>query len=103
MKKYDKLVRDKIPEVIRENGKQCKTRKMKPEEVEAYFRSKVQEELDELFEDPNPEEMADLMEVVDCLRKMLSLSIEEVIDAKYNKRAERGSFEKGIILLEVSD
>jgi predicted house-cleaning noncanonical NTP pyrophosphatase (MazG superfamily) len=101
--KYDKLVRDKIPAVLREHGKKCKTRKMKPEEAESYFRRKVQEELDELFEDPSPEEMADLMEVVDCLRKSLSLPIKDVIDAKHTKRAERGSFEKGIILLEVSD
>ena len=103
MKKYDKLVRDKIPKIIRENGKKCKTRTMKIEEVEHYFRAKIQEELDELFENPCSEEMADVMEAVDCLRRRLDITIEDVIDVKCNKRSERGGFERGIILLEVAD
>ena len=91
MKKYDKLVRDKIPKIIKENGKKCKTKTLKPEDVEKYYRAKIQEE------------MADLMEVVDCLRRVLQLSIEDVIDVKHTKRQERGGFEKGIILREVSE
>ncbi len=103
MKKYDKLVRDKIPKIIKENGKKCKTKSLKTEDIEKYYRAKVLEEMDELFEDPCPEEMADLMEVVDCLRRALKLSIEDVIDVKHTMRQERGGFEKGIILREVSD
>ena len=103
MKKYDKLVRDKIPAIIKENGKKCKTKSLKPEDIEKYYRAKVLEEMDELFEDPCPEEMADLMEVVDCLRRALKLSIEDVIEVKHTKRQERGGFEKGIILREVSE
>ena len=103
MKKYDKLVRDKIPKIIKENGKTCKTKTLKPEDIEKYYRAKIQEEMDELFENPCPEEMADLMEVVDCLRRVLQLSIEDVIDVKHTKRQERGGFEKGVILREVSE
>ena len=103
MKKYDKLVRDKIPKIIKENGKKCKTKTLKPEDIEKYYRAKIQEEMDELFENPCPEEMADLMEVVDCLRRVLQLSIEDVIEVKDTKRQERGGFEKGIILREVSE
>ena len=89
MKKYDKLVRDKIPAIIKENGKKCKTKSLKPKDIEKYYRAKVLEEMDELFEDPCPEEMADLM--------------EDVIEVKHTKRDERGGFEKGVILREVSD
>lgn len=103
MKKYDKLVRDKIPQIIKENGKTCKTKTLKPEDIEKYYRAKIQEEMGELFENPCPEEMADLMEVVDCLRRALKLSIEDVIEVKYTKRQERGGFEKGVILREVSE
>ena len=103
MKKYDKLVRDKIPKIIKENGKKCKTKTLKSEEIEKYYRAKVLEEMNVLFEDPCPEEMADLMEVVDCLRRALNLSIEDVIEVKHTKRTERGGFEKGVILREVSD
>ena len=76
---------------------------MKPDEVPHYFQAKILEELEELFENPCAEEMSDVMEAVDCLRKALSLPIEEVIDVKHKKREERGSFQKGIILLEVSE
>jgi len=50
MKKYDKLVRDKIPKIIKENGKTCKTKTLKPADIEKYYRAKIQEEMDELFE-----------------------------------------------------
>jgi len=103
MKKYDKLVRDKIPKIIKENGKKCKTKSLKTEDIEKYYRAKVLEEMDELFEDPCPEEMADLMEVVDSLRKKLELKIEDVIEAKCTKRSDRGGFEKGTILVHVEE
>jgi predicted house-cleaning noncanonical NTP pyrophosphatase (MazG superfamily) len=101
MKKYDKLVRDKIPAIIRESGATCKVRTIKPDEIETYYRRKIQEELDELFENPCAEEMADVMEVVDSLRTVLNLSIEKVIDAKCAKRNDRGAFKNGTILVHV--
>ena len=76
---------------------------MKPDEVSHYFQAKILEELEELFENPCAEEMSDVMEAVDCLRKAFNLPIEEVIDVKHKRREERGSFQKGIILLEVSE
>ena len=103
MKKYDKLVRDKNPAIIKQSGNQCKTRSMKPDEIEEYYRLKIHEEMEELFENPCPEEMADLMEVVDSLRKKLELKIEDVIEAKCTKRNDRGGFEKGTILVHVEE
>jgi predicted house-cleaning noncanonical NTP pyrophosphatase (MazG superfamily) len=103
MKKYDKLVRDKIPTIIRESGSSCKTRTIKSDEIETYYRRKIQEELDELFENPCAEEMADLMEVVDSLRTVLDLRIEKVIDVKCAKRNERGTFKNGTILIHVEE
>ena len=85
MKKYDKLVRDKIPKIIKENGKKCKTKSLKTEDIEKYYRAKVLEEMAELFEDPCPEEMADLIEVVDCLRRAVKLSIADLNEMKRNK------------------
>ena len=103
MKKYNKLVRDKIPKIIRDSGSACKTRTMKSDEVESFYRQKVQEELNELFENPCAEEMADLMEVVDSLRFMLDLDITKVIEAKCNKRNDRGGFKDGTILIHVEE
>ncbi len=58
MKKYDKLVRDKIPKIIKENGKTCKTKTLKPEDIEKYYRAKIPEEMDGLFENSFTKEMA---------------------------------------------
>ena len=52
MKKYDKLVRDKIPTLIRETGSSCKTRTIKSDEIETNYSRKLQEELDEHLENP---------------------------------------------------
>jgi predicted house-cleaning noncanonical NTP pyrophosphatase (MazG superfamily) len=103
MKKYNKLVRDKIPAIIRSHGSSCKTRTAKPEEIMSYYRKKIDEELDELFEDPSAEEMADVMEAVDALREKLGFSIDEVISAKSAKRETRGGFRNATILIHVEE
>src|ERR1700679_4294977 len=63
-KVYNKLVRDKIPEIIRADGKKLKTRVLSDEEHLEALLAKVEEELKELREAKNVEELADLHEVL---------------------------------------
>lgn len=64
MKVYNKLVRDKIPEIIDADKKTCKTRILSKEEYIAALEDKLNEEVAEYQADKNLEEMADILEVL---------------------------------------
>lgn len=64
MKVYNKLVRDKIPEIIKADGKECKTHILSKDEYIAALETKLNEEVAEYQEDKNLEEMADVLEVL---------------------------------------
>ena len=60
MKRYDKLVRDRIPQIIREDGRSCRTRTRGQEEYLSLLEDKLREELDEYLQSGSMEELADL-------------------------------------------
>jgi predicted house-cleaning noncanonical NTP pyrophosphatase (MazG superfamily) len=103
MKIYNKLVRDKIPQVIEADGKKCEIRVASKEEHYELLVKKLQEEVNEFIEDKNLEELADVMEVVFGLAKNLGYSEEELIRKREEKKEERGGFEDGVVLEKVHD
>ncbi|MEF9934738.1 MAG: nucleoside triphosphate pyrophosphohydrolase [Clostridium sp.] len=101
MKKYNKLVRDKIPEIIEADGKTCKYEIVTGEEKYKLLEEKIQEEVNEFLEDKNLEELADIMEVVFALANELGHSEYELVKKREYKNVERGGFKKGIVLTEL--
>lgn len=101
MKTYNKLVRDKIPQIIEEDGKRCDIRIADKKEHYALLEAKLQEEVNEFLEAKNLEELADVMEVLFGLAENLGYSEEELISMRNKKRGERGGFRKGIVLGKV--
>lgn len=101
MKIYNKLVRDKIPEIIAADGNKFETRIASKEEHAELLEKKLQEEVNEFIEDKNLEELADVMEVLFGLAKNLGYSEEDLIKKRNQKRDERGGFEEGIVLEKV--
>lgn len=101
MKKYDKLVRDRIPEIIKADGKECVTKVVPIEERAELLERKLMEEVNEYLEDKNLEELADVMEVLFGLAKNLGYSEDELIEKRNEKLEARGGFKEGIVLLEV--
>ena len=101
MKVYDKLVRDKIPDVINASGKECEFEIATKEERYEFLEKKLQEEVGEFLEDKNLEELADVMEVLFGLADALGYSEEELMIARDKKREERGGFKDGIVLKSV--
>ena len=61
---YNKLVRDRIPEIIENDGKTCRIEILADEEYIKMVDAKLDEELAEYHKDQNIEELADLMEVI---------------------------------------
>ncbi len=98
---YDKLVRDRIPEVVARDGKQAVTRIAGPGEYPARLAAKLAEEAAEFRENPSVGELADVMECVRALCLCHGFTMDEVERERLRKRAERGGFEGRIILDKV--
>ena len=98
---YNKLVRDKIPEIIGASGKTCRTEFLSDDEYLKMLDAKLGEELAEYHKDQNIEELADLIEVIYAAAKARGYALEELEQVRAEKAAERGGFEKKILLKEV--
>lgn len=98
---YNKLVRDKIPEIIEASGKACETEILSYEEYLQMLDKKLDEELAEYHQEQNIEELADLLEVLYATAKARGYSIEELEHVRIEKQEERGGFNERILLKEV--
>lgn len=96
--KYNKLVRDCIPEIIIENGGKCKTQTLSKNEFEEKLYDKLNEEVIEFIGKPCAEEIADILEVIETLAKIHKISLDEIKIAKAKKKTERGGFNKRLFL-----
>ncbi len=101
--KYNKLVRDKIPEIIENDNKTCSTRILDEAEYLQMIDAKLDEELAEYHRDQNLEELADLLEVVYAAAKARGYSIEELESLRHEKAEKRGAFEQRIFLESVEE
>lgn len=104
MKKiYEKLVRDRIPEIIEGTGSRCKVGTLDNEEYIRALDKKLREELDEYLADGSIEELADLLEVVRACAIARGYTLDELEAVRSRKAQERGRFEKRIWLFQVDD
>ncbi len=100
---YNKLVRDKIPEIIKESGKTCEIEILSDEAYLEMLDKKLDEELSEYHESKSLEELADLLEVLKAVALARGFSVEELYHVCDEKKKARGGFEKKILLKEVKD
>jgi len=98
MKIYNKLVRDKIPEIMINNGAKPVTRILNEEEYLQELNKKILEEVNEYLVDGNVEELADIEEVLIAILNVKNVSREEFENIREAKVLKRGAFEKRIFL-----
>ena len=101
MKIYNKLIRDKIIDIIEADGRRAKYRILDANEYRQELNKKLQEEVKEYLEDNNVEELADIIEVIYGILNSMDVSIKEFEKIRRNKQEKRGAFEKKIYLEEA--
>ena len=101
MKPFYKLVRDRIPEIIKADGKTCVCETLSDEEYIRLLDQKLNEELAEYQESKSLEELADLLEVMQAVVRARGWTLDELEQVRADKAAERGGFVKKILLKEV--
>lgn len=101
--KYNKLVRDKIPAIINKQGQLPIIHTASQNEYSKKLTEKLQEEVKEFLESNDPEELADILEVVYTLGNQLKFSKSKLEKLRDKKAKERGGFKKKIILEEVTE
>jgi len=100
---YHKLVRDKIPEIIEQDGKTCSYSILSDGDYLEMLDEKLNEELAEYQESKSMEELADLLEVMRAVALARGSSIETVEGIRRMKAEQRGGFEKKLLLEEVTE
>ncbi|MBQ0139393.1 MAG: nucleoside triphosphate pyrophosphohydrolase [Kurthia sp.] len=104
---YNKLVRDRILEVLEREKLTYSSKILNPSEFAKSVQKKLYEEVKE-FEQANSREeitgeLADILELVYAAAEMNQISLEELESVRLDKKIKRGGFEKRIFLLEVND
>ena len=99
--KHNKLVRDKIPEIIKNNREVPITHIASDDEYWKKLKEKLQEEIDEFMKESNEEELADILEVINAICDFKKINKKELELIRKKKTKERGGFKERIILDET--
>ena len=100
-KKYNKVVRDKIPEIIEESGKKFNIKQLDDESFLAEIEKKLSEEVNEYTESKDVEELADLLEVIYRISELRGVNSDELDKIRKDKAEKRGKFTDNVFLMDV--
>lgn len=102
---YNKLVRDRIPEIISENGSKSETKILTKEETIKLLKEKSLEESQELVaaEDlkETKKEMSDILEILTSLAEELEIDMDEIEKLRQMRAEKRGRFKKRTYLIRT--
>jgi len=99
--KYNKLVRDKIPEIIKQKGKTPIIHVADDKEYWQKLKEKLIEETDEFFKHDSEEEVADILEIIYAICDFKKIDKQKLEMLRKKKAEKRGSFKDKIILDET--
>lgn len=101
MKTYNRLVRDKIPELMLKEHELPTTRILSDEEYIEELNKKLEEEVKVYLENENVEEMVDILEVIRAILEFKGSTYEEVEEKRIKKAKKKGTFKEKIYLEKV--
>jgi len=97
---YNKAVRDKIPEIIKNSGYNYNIKKLSDSEFLAELEKKLGEELEEYNKNKSVEELADILEVIYRISELRGTSKEQVEELRVKKAQDRGVFNDNLFLID---
>ena len=100
---FNKAIRDKIPEIIQKDGHTCNIQTLSDEKFILEIEKKLSEEVVEYQNEKNPEELADILEVIYRIAQLQGVSKEELEKIRIKKLQDRGGFEKNLFLIDTSE
>lgn len=100
---HNKLVRDRIPQIIEASGGKCVTAVLSDDVYIQALDAKLNEELAEYQQSKSLEELADLLEVMGAVVKARGYTWDDLTRVRNEKRAHRGAFDQRIFLMEVTE
>lgn len=104
---YNKLVRDRIPEMIKMQGKVPNTRILEKDDYVTELRTKLLEETNEYLEAQSSaeaiEELADIMELLHALAEAHGVTVQHLEQVRAEKVEKRGGFKDRVYLIEVEE
>ena len=96
---YNKLVRDRIPQIIKDQGVIPVVLILEEAEYTQCLEAKLDEEVGEFHREKNMEELADILEVVFALAENLGFGREELMEVYRDKNQNRGGFRERFFLI----
>ncbi|HOA96940.1 nucleoside triphosphate pyrophosphohydrolase [Acetivibrio saccincola] len=99
--KYNKLIRDRIPEIIEKSGKKAIVETLNESDYINFLKAKLEEELEEFKKSEDIEEIADIIEVLYAIVEFKGMSVKDLEKIRLEKVKKRGAFKKRLLLKEV--
>jgi len=101
--KYNKLIRDKIPVILKRKKVRFVTHIASDKEYQQKLNTKLQEEVDEFVKEHNAEELVDILEVIYAICDLYQLDKAKLEQLRIDKADQRGRFKDKIILDEIKE
>ena len=99
-KKYNKVIRDKIPEIIADSGKKYNLKHLDDTSFLTELEKKLIEEVNEYAESKDVEELADLLEVIYRISELRGVNSDELDKIRKDKAEKRGKFDSNLFLID---
>ena len=99
--KYNKLIRDRIPEIIEKSGKKAIVETLNESDYINFLKAKLEEELEEFKKSEDIEEIADIIEVLYAIVEFKGMSVKDLEKIRLEKVKKRGAFKKRLLLKKV--
>ncbi len=100
---YNKVIRDKIPEIIEDSGKKGIVKQLTDEEFLPELEKKLNEEVNEYLSSGEIEELADIIEIINRILELRNVGRKDFDTIRLEKMKTRGGFDRNYYLLEVRD